>query len=180
MILERLIAARGAMALAYMLSELSMNLARKLDRSGKAKFLVQVLVFVHFFASIASLFVGLFMYYQNEHTKSLQRTVEELTASHEAAQAKTELLISENEQLKKKLNNESFRTEERSYEKGHKSGYVNGYAVGFEDCMDVLDLPEEEKQKRLRMARLSGIHRFKTRPSFLDKQKAIERDGILM
>lgn len=66
MILERLIAALGAMTLAYMLSELSMNLARKLDRSGKAKFLVQILVFIHFFASIASLFVGLFMHYRNE------------------------------------------------------------------------------------------------------------------
>ena len=43
MILERLITALGAMTLAYMLSELSMNLARKLDRSGKAKFLVQIL-----------------------------------------------------------------------------------------------------------------------------------------
>lgn len=66
MILERLIAALGAMTLAYILSELSMNLARKFDRSGKAKFLVQVLVFIHFVASIASLFVGLFMHYRNE------------------------------------------------------------------------------------------------------------------
>lgn len=66
MIFEGLIAALGAMTLAYMLSELSMNLARKLDRSGKTKFLVQILVFIHFFASIASLFVGLFMHYRNE------------------------------------------------------------------------------------------------------------------
>lgn len=180
MILERLIAALGAMTLAYMLSELSMNLARKLDRSGKAKFLVQILVFIHFFASIASLFVGLFMYYQSEHTKVLQRTVDELTASQENAQARVDCLASENEQLKRKLGSEASRTEERSYREGIKAGYVNGYAVGFEDCMDVLGLSDVEKQNRFHMARVSGIHRLKTRPSILDNKAAVERDGILM
>lgn len=180
MIMERAAAALGAMAFAYILSEVSANLARKLDQSGKAKFLIKILVLVHLASSLASLFVGLFMHYQNEHLKTLQSTIDELAASRMDAEAKVEDLVSENEQLRSKLYHESFRTEDRSYQKGLKAGYVNGYAVGFEDCMDVLDLPEAEKQSRLHMARVSGIHRYKTRPSFLDNQKAVERDGILI
>lgn len=180
MILLRLIEVLGCMTLAFILSELSMNFAEKLEQSGKAKFLIPVLVFVHFFASFASLFVGLFMYYQNEQTQNLQRSIEELTASINNAQEKVEHLASENDELCKKLNNESFRTDERSFQMGRKAGYVNGYAVGFEDCMDVLELPDEEKKKRLWMARHSGIHRMKTRPDFLYDQKAVENNGILM
>ena len=89
MILERLIAALGVMTLAYVLSELSMNLARKLDQSGKAKFLVQVLVFIHFFASIASLFVGLFMYYRNERAAApAQKNVPRSGSGEDATDAK--------------------------------------------------------------------------------------------
>ena len=88
MILERLIAALGAMTLAYMLSELSINLARKLDRSGKAKFLVQIFVFIHFFASIASLFVGLFMHYRDERAAAPAQKNVLRTGSDEATDAK--------------------------------------------------------------------------------------------
>lgn len=179
MILHQLIYAVGIMTLAYMLSETSLALAKKLEKANNAKFIIKLLVVIHFFSSLCSLFVGLFMHYSKEHTDQLQKTIEDLTKSQHDLKVKSEALSCENKQLHDQLYRETLRTEERSVEIGHKQGYVAGYSVGFEDCMDVLNVEEELKVSMIPMARSSGIHRIKTRPTIFDNQKAVEINGIL-
>ena len=180
MFFERLFYAIGVMAFAYVLSELSLLALEKVEQSGKFKFLSMVLAVVHWFSSMASLFFGLFMYYQKEHAGGLQQRVGELAMLQRDALERCEALENENKQLQHQLGLEVARTEKRSYDDGFRSGYFNGYTVGFEDCMDVLELSEEHKSSYTWMARHSGIHRYKTRPSVLVNTKAVNKDGILM
>lgn len=176
---NQLFIALGAMTFAYALSEVSLTAAKKLEQSGKLRFILHFLLLIHYFSSISSLFVGLFMYYQKEDIDRLQKTVQEVNSLQQNSKEKMDTLTLENEQLQEQLRHEVLRTEKRSYESGRKHGYVNGYSIGFEDCMDVLNLEQERKSALMPMARQSGIHRIKTRPTFLDTQKAVEVNGIL-
>jgi cell division protein FtsB len=179
MILNRLIYAIGVMASAYILSRLAHSLAESLSESRRFPFIVKILTAIYYFSSLASLFFGLFMYYQQEHTENLQKRIDELTLSNQNLKAKIDTLEDNNKQLSDQLYEEQFRTEERSLESGRMQGYVNGYSIGFEDCMDMLELDEAHKLAMLPTARKSGIHRIKTRPSIFDTQKAVNIDGIL-
>ena len=167
------------MALAYILSRLSLTVAKKLEQSGKFTFFVKVLIVIHYFSSVASLFIGLFMHHQEEHVDNLQKHVDELASIQHDLNKKTEFLENENKQLLDKLHHEQYQTEKRSHEEGYKSGYCNGYAVGFEDCGSHFSIQDLPPQDFMRMARMSGIHRLKSRPTIFDETKATERDGIL-
>lgn len=67
MIFNRTIYAIGGMAFAYILSVISLNVSKSLAESRKPKFLVNIFIFIYYFSSIFSLFVGLFMHYQIEN-----------------------------------------------------------------------------------------------------------------
>lgn len=91
-------------------------------------------------------------------------------------------LSAENERLQSKidLTDKRHRNEvSDARSNGYKSGYVNGYAVGFEDCFSHFSIQGVPEQDLKRMARLSGIHRIKSRRSIFDKVEAVEHDGIL-
>lgn len=169
----------GGMTLAHLLAEASMHFAKKLEEFHKAKFLVGILVFIHLVSSAFSLFVGLFMYFHKKNVSNLRKSVDELKQLEKDSRDKIDALTAQKIHLQDQLRHESLRTEKRSFESGRKQGYVNGYAVGFEDCMDVLDLSLEQKQQMLNMARTSGIHRMKTRPDMFSNQKAVEVNGAL-
>lgn len=62
MILHRLLVSIAGMALAYFISIIFHDAARSLEKSGKHPFLCQVCVVIYYFASLCSLFVGLFFY----------------------------------------------------------------------------------------------------------------------
>lgn len=179
MIIHNLVEALGAMTLSYLVSEVSHSLADKLCNSGKYKVLCHLLVFIHFVSSMLSLFVGLFMHLHNESINALRYTIDDLTTQKNDFSQKASALEEENAALKRELHQEAFRTDKRMLDQGYRSGYCNGYAVGFEDCMDVIELPQKQKENLMRMARTSGLHRIKTRPNMLDDQKAVEMDGIL-
>ena len=68
----------GMMTVAYIISELSHALAKKLEHTNKLTFLVMPLIVVYYFSAIASLFVGLFMHFQKEDTEQLHKTIEDL------------------------------------------------------------------------------------------------------
>lgn len=179
MVWHRIIYFVGAMTVAYIISELSLSASKKLEQSGKFKFLIKLLILIHYFSAICSLFIGLIMHYQKENTDYLQKRVDELTKLQQDYEKNSDALINENKQLQNQLNREALRANERSFESGRTQGYVNGYSVGFEDCMDILDLEQERKLTMLSMARKSGIHRIKTRPTIFVDQKAVEDNGIL-
>ena len=179
MVLLRIIEALGVMTLAYIVSETSLYFAKKLEQSKKASFLLHLLVYLSFITALLSMFVGLFMYFQKKDVTSLQKTVEDLSILQQNSKERIEILLAENSQLKDDLYHEAYRTEEISFDKGRQQGYVNGYSVGFEDCMDVINLSDEQKHEMMYMARKSGVHRIKTRPNVFTEKKAVEIDGIL-
>lgn len=179
MIWHRLIYAIGTMATAWIISQLSLAAANKLEKTGKFIFIVKFLAVIYYFSSLASLFFGLYSHFAQEETNILISRIDELTSSHQNAMDANSHLTEKIQQLQEQLRSEQSRTDQRSYESGRKNGYVNGYSVGFEDCMDVLGFDQLQKTALLHMSRRSGIHRIKSRPSIFDSQKAIEDDGIL-
>ena len=176
---NRLFYAAGIMFCAYVLSKAMLSAAKKIEPYSKLRFLMNVFIFIHYISSVASLFIGLFMHFQEEHYNDLQKRVDDLAALQQDYKDKNAFLEEETNQLRNQLSNEQSRTDERSFELGRKQGYCNGYAVGFEDCMDILELDQEHKSTLLPIARRSGIHRIKSRPYMLDTQQAINDNGIL-
>lgn len=179
MIWNRLFIALGAMTFSYALSEISLAIVSKMEHCKRLKFVVYIFSAIYYFTCIGSLFVGFYIHYLKINSEDLQKAIRGLSREKDSANEKINSLLLENEDLKQQLRQESFRTEKRSYESGHTQGYVNGYSVGFEDCMDILSLDHDQKTYLLPMARRSGIHRLKTRPSFLVEQPAIDENGIL-
>lgn len=176
---HRLFYAIGVMFCAYVLSKGVLSVARRLEPYGNLRFLMNVFIFLYYISSVASLFIGLFMYFQEEHSNNLQKHIDDLTAIQHDYKEKVTFLEEETKQLRYQLSAEQSRTETRSFDSGRKQGYCNGYTVGFEDCMDVLDLDQEHKNALLPMARRSGIHRIKSRPNMLVTKQAINDNGIL-
>lgn len=178
---NRLVLAIGGMTLSYIISVISMNLYKSLEQTGKHLFFVKLFVFIHFISSMASLFVGLFFHYFVEYEKDLSSQVLTLEFNKTRSDLLSQIrsLSEENDDLRSQLQQSKAISESNNLEKGRTQGYFHGYSIGFEDCMDVLGLPDEQKASMMKMARTSGIHRMKSRPSIFIDQKAVEIDGIL-
>lgn len=178
MIFLRIAEAIGVMVLFYILSQISYIFAKKLDHFRKLRFLVYFLLFIHYFATIGSLFIGLFMFYKEQNTQSLKQSIAELNTTNLDYIAKIEALKQENEYLNDQLCHAKLCNNKQSFESCQKSGYIQGYVVGFEDCMEVTNVTEDIRSLK-EMCRRSASHRYKTRPFFLKDVKPI-RDGCIL
>ncbi|MBE6920206.1 MAG: hypothetical protein E7468_01410 [Ruminococcaceae bacterium] len=181
MLIYEIFGSIGVMTISYFISDITGNYAKQFDEEKSHRFWVKLLVIIHFISAALSLFVGLIMHFYLDHKEELYRR----SAAEKLGDAQQEYiseicdLKTHNLHLQSRIRSLENQLEEKTYEKGRHSGYICGYAVGFEDCMDVLDLPADQKMDMCRMARMSGVHRIKTRPSVFDGAPAININGIL-
>lgn len=181
MIFNRFLLAIGGMTLSYVVSVLSLDISKSIEKTGRFHFLLKIFVFIHFISSMTSLFVGAFFsfYTKCEKDSAIQESANEYKEKESVLQSQIHSLSEENIILRSQLQHAKSISESVNSEKCRTQGYFNGYSIGFEDCMDVLGLPDEQKASMMKMARTSGIHRIKSRPSIFVDQEAVEIDGIL-
>jgi cell division protein FtsB len=117
MILQRLIYAIGAMMLSYILSEVTLDAALKLEQTGKFTFLVKVLAVIHYFSAIGSLLIGLYMRLQKGSDVELSNRINELTKELQKSNSTIDTLRNENKKLKDQLENHTT-------DSAHKAHYL--------------------------------------------------------
>ena len=174
----------GIMLCAHILYEFLDWLANKLSKTSKYKIATLVLTVISIGCGMLSFpFFALSAWYEQKFRKVHKEIfLEDRKPYEDVLNSQIAALSAENERLQSKIDLTDKRHRDEvsdARNNGYKSGYVNGYAVGFEDCVSrfsIQDVPEHDLK---RMARLSGIHRIKSRRSIFDEVEAVERDGIL-
>jgi hypothetical protein len=172
------------MVVFYFLFEIFSRWSVRMDEQNKHGFLpntVAMLAAINYYLSFAV--AGLVMWHDSR-TERIHRKLflEDRKPYEDVLNGQMAALSAENERLQSKidLTDKRHRNEvSDARNNGYKSGYVNGYAVGFEDCVSRFSIQNVPEQDLKRMARLSGIHRIKSRRSIFDEVEAVEHDGIL-
>ena len=181
MLIYEIFGSIGVMTISYFISDITGNYAKQFNEEKSHRFWVKLLVIIHFFSAAFSLFVGLIMHFYLDHKEESYRrsAAEKIGDAQQEYISEIRDLKTHNLHLQSQVQSLEKRLSENTYEKGRHSGYIHGYAVGFEDCMDFLNAPQERINEMRRMARMSGQHRIKTRPHMLDEKPAVENNGLL-
>lgn len=174
----------GIMLCAHILYEFLSWLSNTLNETGKYKIISLALTVISIGCAMLSFpFFALSAWYEQKFKKVHKEIfLEQRQPYEDALNDQISTLSKENERLQNVIKqSDKMHREEISGTKDswYKSGYVNGYAVGFEDCISHFSIQGAPEQDLRRMARLSGVHRIKSRYSVFDDAEPIERDGIL-
>lgn len=174
----------GVMVVFYFVFEITSRWSVHMDELNKHGFIPNAVAFLAAISYMLSFVVaGLIMWHDSRTEKIHKKHFwEDRKPYEDALNGQISTLSKENERLQNvieltdKMHREEISGTEDSW---YKSGYVNGYAVGFEDCISHFSIQGAPEQDLRRMARLSGVHRIKSRYSVFDDAEPIERDGIL-
>lgn len=148
MFFNRFFVAIGCMTLSYVISVISLNISKSIEKTGRFQFLLKFFIFIHFIFGMASLFVGFFFSYTLQFEKD--SAVINLKKEHEeketSLQSQIESLSADNADLRLRL----FR-EEQQYAINCRSkpvkkpiSYESAAASLAGELADLLHLPNDQ------------------------------------
>lgn len=149
MIFNRFLLAIGFMTLSYVISVLSLDISKSLEKTGRFQFLLKFFIFFHFIFGMTSLFVGFFFSYtlQFEKDSAIMNLKKEQEEKESSLQSQIESLSADNADLRLRLGREEQQSASncRNNPVRKSISYESAASSLTNELSDILHLPNDQQ-----------------------------------